>query len=139
MSATHYSCLIEVRYSDLDPQGHVNNANFLTYFEQAHINYLINLGLFDKTQSFLDVGIILADVHVNFLTPVLFGMHLSVEVQVTRLGNKSITMNYRLLSDAADVVLATASTVLVTFDYHKKETIPIPDLWREKISAYEEL
>ena len=29
---------IEVRYSDLDPQGHVNNARFLTFFEQARVS-----------------------------------------------------------------------------------------------------
>ena len=37
---------IEVRYGDLDPQGHLNNAKYLTYFEQARVNYLIDLGLF---------------------------------------------------------------------------------------------
>ena len=35
---------IEVRYGDLDPQGHVNNAKYLTYFEQARVHYLISLG-----------------------------------------------------------------------------------------------
>jgi hypothetical protein len=38
---------IEVRYSDLDPQGHVNNAKFLTYLEQARIEYIGKLGLWD--------------------------------------------------------------------------------------------
>jgi len=53
---------IEVRYGDLDPQGHLNNAKFLTFFEQTRVHYLIHLGLFANDQSFMEVGIILAEV-----------------------------------------------------------------------------
>jgi acyl-CoA thioester hydrolase len=130
---------IAVRYGDLDPQGHVNNASFLTYFEQARIHYLINLGLFDKKQSFLDVGIILADAHVTFLATVLWGMDVRVAVRVTQLGNKSMTMEYQMSDAATNTVLATGSTVFVTFDYRAEKTIPIPENWREKISKFEEL
>ena len=40
---------IEVRYGDLDPQGHVNNAKHLTYFEQARIAYMISWDYSPKT------------------------------------------------------------------------------------------
>jgi acyl-CoA thioester hydrolase len=139
MPLFHFQHPIEVRYDDLDPQGHVNNARFLSYFEQARVNYLVHLGLFSKGHSFLEVGIILADAHVTFLTPVLFGMEVRVGVRVTRLGNKSMTMEYRLFEAASNMELATGSTVLVTFDYHTQQTIPIPDIWREKISAFEKI
>ena len=44
---THFNFYhpVEVRYGDLDPQGHVNNAKHLTYFEQARIAYMVELGL----------------------------------------------------------------------------------------------
>ena len=139
MSEFKYFYPIEVRYGDLDPQGHVNNVSFLTYFEQARVNYLIHLGLFNKNQSFLDVGIILADAHVTFLAPILFGMEVRVGVRVARLGNKSMTMEYRIFDEASSAELATGSTVLVTFDYRSQQTIPIPAEWREKISEFEGL
>ena len=139
MPGFRFSCPIEIRYADLDPQGHVNNANFLTYFEQARVGYLIELGFFSKGQSFLDVGIILADAHVTFLVPVLWGMQLRAGARVARLGNKSISMEY-LLSDAGtQTSLATGSTVLVAFDYHLQTSIPVPDVWRSKISEFEGL
>ncbi len=62
---------IELRYGDLDPQGHVNNASYLTYIEQARIGYIRHLGLW-QGGSFLDIGIILADVHLTFRAPILF-------------------------------------------------------------------
>ena len=135
----HFIDPLEVRYADLDPQGHVNNANFLTYFEQARVNYLIHLGLFSKNQSFLEIGIILADAHVTFLAPVLFGMEVRVGVRVSRLGNKSLTMEYRMFEAASNTELATGSSVLVTFDYRTQQTIPIPQNWREKIAAFDKI
>ena len=135
----HFSHPIEVRYGDLDPQGHVNNASFLTYFEQARIHYLAELGLINKRSSSFEVGIILADAQVTYLAPVLFGMSLSIKVSVTRLGNKSMTMEYLMLDTATSKELARGSTVLVTFDYQKQQSMPVPDDWREKISAFENL
>jgi len=137
MTGFHFTHPIEVRYGDLDPQGHVNNAKFLTYFEQARIHYFVQLGLFSKKQSFLDVGIILADAHITFLAPVLFGMEVRVSVRVTRLGNKSLNMEYRMYDEVSGAELASGSTVLVTFNYHRQVTIPIPDIWREKIGVFE--
>ena len=135
----HFAYPIEVRYVDLDPQGHVNNAHFLTYFEQARVKYLIHLGLFSNDQSFLEIGIIIADAHVTFRSPVLFGMDVRVDVRVSRLGNKSMTMEYRMSEVASGAELASGSTTLVTFDYRNHQTIPIPQDWRKKILAFEKI
>jgi acyl-CoA thioester hydrolase len=129
---------IEVRYGDLDPQGHVNNAAYLTYFEQARIQYIKHLQLW-KSADFIDIGIILADAHVTFKAPVLFGQHVQVGVRVTRLGNKSLTMEYILEDQDTRQLLATASTTLVTYEYHTNQTIPIPDDWRSAMVAFEHL
>lgn len=84
---------IEVRYGDLDPQGHLNNAKYLTYMEQARIHYIEHLGLWDGG-SFLDIGLILAQVEITFHAPVLFGQQVRVGMRTTTLGNKSMDMAY---------------------------------------------
>jgi acyl-CoA thioester hydrolase len=138
MSEFRYYHPIDVRYADLDPQGHVNNATFLTYLEQARIGYISHLGLWDGS-SFLDVGIILADAHLVFRAPILFGQKVRVGVRVMRLGNKSLEMEYRL-EDAGDgQELASGSTVLVAYDYRAARTIPIPEGWRQAIAGFEDL
>jgi acyl-CoA thioester hydrolase len=129
---------IEVRYGDLDPQGHVNNAKYLTYMEQARIGYIHHLGLW-AGGSFLDIGIILADAQVTFLAPILFSQAVRVGVQVTRLGNKSLTMEYLIEEGSSGQQLATGTSVLVTYDYHASRTIPIPEDWRRRISQFEGL
>ncbi|MCX6067886.1 MAG: thioesterase family protein [Chloroflexi bacterium] len=138
MADPHFFYPIEIRYSDLDPQGHVNNARFLTYFEQARVNYLINLDLFSKNQSFLETGIIIAEAKVTFKAPVYFETEARIGVRVSRLGNKSFTMEYEM-SDQAGKLYASGSTSIVTFDYRSHATIPVPPMWREKILSFESL
>lgn len=136
MAAFNFYHPIEVRYGDLDPQGHVNNARYFTFMEQARIHYIKQLGLWPGG-SFLDIGIILADAHLTFLRPVLFGQQVQVGVRVSRLGNKSLTMEYCLEDGDNGEELATGSTVLVTYNYHTQETLPIPETWRQAISKFE--
>jgi acyl-CoA thioester hydrolase len=137
MKEFHFHHPIEIRYSDLDPQGHVNNARFLTFFEQARVFYLIHLGLFSKDQSFLDVGIIIADAKITFLAPVYFGQEVRVGVRISRIGNKSMSMEYQMIDGADGSELATGSTTLVAYDYHERKTIPVPEKWRRKIHEFE--
>jgi acyl-CoA thioester hydrolase len=129
---------IEVRYGDLDPQAHVNNAKYLTYMEQARIAYIQQLGLWDG-RSFLEIGIILADAHITFHAPILFGQEVRVGVRVSRLGNKSMAMEYRLEDGGTNERLASGSTVLVAYDYQAARTIPIPAGWRRVIADFEQL
>lgn len=138
MSEFRFYHPVEVRYGDLDPQGHVNNAKYLTYIEQARIEYIGKLGLWDG-DSFLDIGIILADARITFQAPILFGQRVRAWVRVSRLGNKSLTMEYRLEDVSSGEDLASASTVLVAYDYRSKQTIPIPQKWRQVIATFEHL
>jgi acyl-CoA thioester hydrolase len=130
---------IEVRYGDLDPQGHVNNANFLTFFEQARIQYMIELGLFTKAQSFMEIGVILADVHIAYFEPVYFGQSIKVGVHAARLGNKSMTWQQNIVEAESGKELARGEVIMVTYDYKEEKTIPIPQEWREKIVEFEGL
>ncbi|MBM3145564.1 MAG: hypothetical protein FJ010_11460 [Chloroflexi bacterium] len=127
---------ITVRYGDLDPQGHVNNARYLTFMEQARVSYVKHLGLWDGG-SFFDFGVIMADAHVTFRAPILWGQPIRVGMRIARLGTKSLDSFYLIEDAETGQVLAEGSSVLVAYDYHTSSTIPIPDEWREIIEAYE--
>ena len=130
---------IEVRYGDLDPQGHVNNAKHLTYFEQARIAYWIELGLFTKDQSFMEIGVILADVHLTYLEPIYYGQNIKVGVHISKLGNKSMTWMQNIVDVDTDKELAKGEVIMVSYDYRAEKSIPVPQEWREKISEFEGL
>jgi len=115
MSDFRFYYPIEVRYGDLDPQGHVNNAKHLTFFEQARVAYMIELGLFTEDQSFMEIGVILADVHITYHEPVHFGQKIKVGVHAAKLGNKSMTWEQNIVD--ADTGSEPASTTVgqITF------------------------
>jgi acyl-CoA thioester hydrolase len=139
MSDYHFYHPVEVRYGDLDPQGHVNNANHLTYFEQARVQYMIELGLFSKDQSFMKIGVILADVHITYFEPIYFGQNIKVGVRASRFGTKSMTWDQNIVEVETGKEFARGEVVIVTYDYKEGKTISIPQEWREKISEFEGL
>ncbi|MBN1537565.1 MAG: acyl-CoA thioesterase [Anaerolineales bacterium] len=129
---------IEVRYGDLDPQGHLNNAKYLTYMEQARLQYTRHLGLWNSG-SFLDVGVIMADVQLTFRAPVEFGTPVRVGVRIAQLGNKSLHVE-QVIENARDgQVYANGRVVLVAFDYRSQQSVPIPEKWRKAILEFENL
>ena len=135
MSTFRFAHPIEVRYADLDPQRHVNNATLFSYLEQTRARYLQHLGLWDGT-DFDDIGIIVAEASASFKAPIDYTDEVVVEAGVTRLGTKSFEFNY-LVRSGDGRSLATGRTVLVAYDYRHGRSIPIPDDWRRKISAFE--
>ena len=120
------------RFSDLDPMGHVNNAVYLTWIENARIEFLRRLGAFDKPDT-SEMAMILARVELDFRTQVGFGDEIEVGVRTARLGTKSFGLEYELRR-GADVV-ANATTVLVAYDYETNSSKEIPDEWRQRLAA----
>ena len=115
-----------VRFRDLDSMGHVNNAVFLTYLEEARIAFLFGRGA--TTDS-----LIVARVEIDYRSPVRLGEKVEVDVRCTRLGTKSFDLEYELR--AGGRVVAEAKTVCVGYDYESGETLPIPEAWRERLAA----
>jgi acyl-CoA thioester hydrolase len=138
MSEYRFYCPIQLRYGDLDSQGHVNNARYLTFTEQGRVDYLLKLGLWDGV-SFIDLGLIVADVHISYLAPILFGQAIQVGVRVIRIGNKSLDFEYQIEDENTGQVMARCETVMVAYDYHLLASIPVPTAWRDIISAFEGL
>ena len=119
-----------VRFRDLDPMGHVNNAVFLTYVESARVEFLKQLGVAPTLE---ELGIIVARVVIDFRAPVRIGEEVEVTALVSRFGGKSFDLDHELRVGGR--IVAEAKTVLVTYDYSKREPVPIPDAWREKLAA----
>jgi len=137
MSNYQFHHPIEVRYGDLDPQGHLNNAKFVTFFEQARIQYIRHLGLFKAGQSFMDIGVILADIHIAYKKPVEWGTPVKVGVRTLKIGNKSMTVEQTVVHAETEELYAIGEAVMVAYDYHAGKSIPIPDEWREAVRQLE--
>ncbi|MCJ7623150.1 MAG: acyl-CoA thioesterase [Anaerolineaceae bacterium] len=129
---------IQVRFSDLDTQWHVNNARYITFLEDARISYLKKLDLFDG-KSFHDLHIIVANININYLAPIHPNQKVSVGLRVSRLGNKSMTISYQIEDQETGKAMARAETIMVAYDYITQQSVPISQEWRQKISAFEDI
>jgi acyl-CoA thioester hydrolase len=122
----------EIQFRDIDGLGHVNNAVYLNYLENAKIAYFREvIGDVD-----LDRLGIVADVKIAFRSPSFLGETLAFGVRVSRVGTKSMEFSFAVHGGDGRLV-AEGTSVHVTFDYDRREPIPIPDDWRERIEAYE--
>jgi acyl-CoA thioester hydrolase len=115
-----------VRFRDVDAMGHVNNAVFLTYLEEARIAFLLPLGA-EVTHM------ILARVEIDFRAPLRMGDEIEIGVRPSELGTKSFELEYEVRS--GDRVAAEAKTVIVSFDYESGRSIELPESWREALAA----
>jgi acyl-CoA thioester hydrolase len=136
MTAFNFYLPLQIRYGDLDPQWHVNNAHTVTFIEQSRFEYMRHLKLWDG-ESFLDLPVIVADVHVAYLAPIFYDQEIRVGVRVSKIGNKSLTFEYQIEDAVSGQVTTRAETVMVYYDYHTRSSAPVSGEWREKISQFE--
>jgi len=127
---------IKVRYSDIDAQWHVNHTRFLIFIEQARLEYLQHLGLFDG-KSFLDLRVIIADVHVSYIEPIVLGQKVRVGTRTAKIGNKSITFEYILEDTDSRKIFAKGEVICVAYNFRNQKTVPVPPEWRNKIAKFE--
>jgi acyl-CoA thioester hydrolase len=116
-----------VRFSDLDGMGHVNNAVYSTYLEQARLAW------FGADDGMPLADVILARTEIDFRSPLQYGETVEIGVRPSRLGTKSFDLEHQLRSDGR--VVAHAKCVLVGYDYARAESVPIPERWRRRLSA----
>lgn len=128
---------IQIRFKDIDALGHVNNANHLSYLESARISYFMDV--IGSNINWAQKGIILAKAILDYRNPIFLNDEIFVETKCSRIGNKSFDLSYSIvkMENEKIVVLLNATTVMVCFDYEIKQTIGIPEEWKEKIMEFE--
>ncbi|MBI4424826.1 MAG: acyl-CoA thioesterase [Elusimicrobia bacterium] len=114
---------LPARFSDLDALGHVNNAVYLSYLEEARVAYLRDvLGVTDARR----VEFILARVEIDYRSPVVLGETVRVAVRVTRIGGASFDAEYELTDKASGRLVAQAKTVQVWYDFKASKVSRVP-------------
>jgi acyl-CoA thioester hydrolase len=111
-----------VRFSDRDAIGHVNNAVYSTYLEEARIGVLGGLADF-----------ILARVEIDFRSELRDGEDVEVRTRCARVGTKSFRLEHEIWT--SERLVAEAASVLVGYDYELGESVPLTDDLRRRLTA----
>ena len=111
-----------VRFRDCDSMGHVNNAVYSTYLEQARIGVLGSLGDF-----------ILARVEIDFRAELRAGEEVKVHSRCAHVGTKSFHLDHVISADGR--VVAEARSVLVGYDYERGTSVPLPENLKRRLTG----
>jgi len=119
---------LQVRFADIDVMGHVNNAIYLSYFEEGRMTYFEKR--IGKEWDWTKDGIVLARNEVDYKIPILLKEKPIIDTYLLEIGKKSLTFAYSI-HDGAGKEYAIGKSVLVCFDYELGKTKEVPDIWRE--------
>ena len=123
---------VQKRFSDVDSFMHVNNIWQQSYFDMGKTDFYTKVlgitGVFDKLR------IITASTHTDYFGQVRLTDDIVVVTDVSRLGNKSMTLHQRIM--CGERCLTESSSVMVAFDFEVQQTVPMPDEWRVKLEEY---
>ena len=127
-----------VRYSEIDGQGVVFNAHYLTYFDTSITEYFRALG-YDQYADAKATGL---DFHVvksliEYKAPVLFDWELDVGARVARIGNSSLVFEFAIFSKGSADALVTGEIVWVYTSQQTHRPVPIPASIRDLIATRE--
>jgi acyl-CoA thioester hydrolase len=111
-----------VRFRDCDAMGHVNNAVYSTYLEQARIGILGGLEPF-----------ILARVEIDFRAELRTGDDVEVHSRCSKIGNKSFELEHEIR--AGERLVAEAKSVLVGYDYDAGGSVPLTENQRRRLAG----
>ena len=112
-----------VRWGDLDAFGHVNNATYLIYAQEARFAW-------SKM-----IEMVVARAEVDFIAPIYTGdIYIDVEIWVNKIGNSSFGVTYEMKN--GDELLARVKTVQVTVSMDTKKSRPINDAERDFLNKY---
>ena len=111
-----------VRFRDCDAMGHVNNAVYSTYLEEARIGVLGDL-----------ISFILARVEIDFRAELRMGEEVEVRTRCSRIGTKSFDLEHVI--SARDRIVAEAKSVLVSYDYERGESVDVPAELRARLQG----
>lgn len=114
-----HTAVYEMRWCDMDAFGHVNNAMYFSYFEQARVDWVRAVGVVH--------GMVLANISCTFIKPLKFPASLEVQMYAGRPGNSSLDTWYEI-RDRKDInTLATIGHgKVVWYDQEKDSTVKIP-------------
>jgi acyl-CoA thioester hydrolase len=126
---------VNIRFSDLDLFGHVNNAVYLTYYEEARVAYFNEVVGYDYDWS--TEGVILARVEIDFVIPVQFNDEVFIRTHCCRMGNKSFDLAYEMyiVKEEKEIMLSSATSVMVMYNYAEKKSIAVTEEWKAKLTG----
>lgn len=124
---------INIRFSETDMFGHMNNVSAFVYFEEARIEFLKHVGLFDINKPSNEVPIV-ADLQCDYQQQVFFGEQIKLYVKANRVGNSSVDLHYMAINQKEQVCF-TGRGNMVKINIKTNKAVPFKDEEKRKLKG----
>ena len=128
-----FSVVQRVRFGDLDAMQHMNNVEYLRFFETARIDYMRTLMPEHAPTKRQQFGFIFAECHIAYRSPAHYGEEIRTFVWPAELKRSSLKLGFEMRVDGDDRVVADGWGTLVGYDYTAGRSQAIPEALRERI------
>ena len=123
-----------VHWDDIDALGHVNNAKYLTYAQEARFHWSF-YQFYERNETPYFIDMVVARAEVDFIVPIYEGgLFVDVHIWVESVGTSSFMLNYEISSNG--VLHARIKTVQVAISMKTKKSRPLADTEREFLKEY---
>jgi len=135
-----FTTTIPVRITDINYGGHVGNDAILSLLHEARLQFLKHLGYSEL--EFSGVGLIMADVAIEFKAELFYGDTVIASVTPGEFGKVGFDVIYKLekekgITDHSKIIVAIAKTGMICYDYSAKKIVTIPTLARLALGGKE--
>lgn len=124
---------IQIRFSDVDVIGHVNNIIYFAYYDTGKAAFMMDL--LGRKISWDEVDTVVANVDCAFIAPIFYGENIEVLTTCIGLHDKSFKLLQMIRNKTTGEVKSVCETVMVSFDPNTQKAAPLSDEWREKLSS----
>ncbi|MCH5226048.1 MAG: acyl-CoA thioesterase [Muribaculaceae bacterium] len=124
---------IQVRFSDVDVVGHVNNIVYFAYYDTGKAAFMAEL--LHRKVSWKEVDTVVANVDCAFISPIFWGEKIEVLTTCSGIHDKSFRLLQMLRNSESGEVKSICETVMVSFDPNTQTAAPLNPEWRQKLEA----
>ncbi len=133
----NFTCEIPVRITDLNYGGHAGNDTILSLIHEARMQYLLSLGYTEMNME--GIGMIMADAALEFKRELFYPETILVSIAADGISKIGFDLYYKMESkagnDKSSILIATAKTGMICYDYGKKKIVSLPEAAMKKLQA----
>ena len=124
---------LQIRFSDVDVVGHVNNIIYFAFYDTGKASYMTQL--MGRPITWNQVDTVVANVDCAFIAPIFYGEHIEVLTTCVGVHDKSFRLLQMIRNSETEEVKSVCETVMVSFDPHTQKAAPLKEEWRLKLEA----
>ena len=125
---------LQIRFNDVDKFGHVNNTIYFQFYDSGKTDYVSSVC---KDFDWDQYAIFVVKIEVEFFAQIKVADRIAVRTRTVHLGNKSFRLEQEIIDIDTQEVKSRCLSILVLYDLEQKQSIPLPDAWRQAIRDYD--